>query len=100
MDELGIFLAAVVTLRASKLEEKHGRILKLIGGMLMLALAAVMLINPTLMNTLSSSLLIFGAAFGAALLVLVVHRGILPRWGVFIGTEMNLPACDSEGESL
>ena len=40
IDELGIFLAAVFSLRASKLEEKHGRILKLVGGMLMLALAA------------------------------------------------------------
>jgi cytochrome c biogenesis protein CcdA len=39
MDELAIFMAAVVSLRASKLEEKHGRILKLIGGTLMLTLA-------------------------------------------------------------
>ncbi len=87
IDELGIFLAAVITLRASKLEEKHGRILKLIGGTLMLTLAAVMLFKPALMNDLLSSVLIFGAAFGAALLVLLVHRVILPRFGIVIGTE-------------
>jgi len=32
-DELVIFFVAVSSLKASKLEEKHGRILKLIGGM-------------------------------------------------------------------
>ena len=49
LDELGIFLAAVISLRASRLEEKHGRVLKLFGGTLMLTLAAVMLFNPSLM---------------------------------------------------
>lgn len=88
LDELGIFLAAVITLHVSKLEEKHGRILKLIGGTLMLTLAAVMLFKPALMNDLLSSVLIFGAAFGAALLVLLVHRVILPRFGIVIGTEL------------
>jgi glutaredoxin len=48
LDELAIFGAAVYSLRASRLEEKHGRILKLIGGMLMLTLAGVMLINAKL----------------------------------------------------
>ena len=33
IDELGIFLVSVFTLRKTKLEEKHGRILKLLGGM-------------------------------------------------------------------
>jgi len=87
LDEMGIFFVAVLTMRTSKLEEKHGRILKLIGGMLMLSLAGVMLINPSLMNNLSSSLIVFGAAFGATLVVLLVHRTILPRFGVHIGTE-------------
>ncbi len=87
VDELGIFLAAVFTLKSSKLEEKHGRILKLVGGTLMLTLAAVMLINPNLMNNLGTSLLIFAAAFGVAGLVLLAHRVILPHYGIYIGTE-------------
>lgn len=88
LDEMGIFLAAVYTMRAGKLEEKHGRILKLIGGMLMLALAGVMLINPALMNDLGSSLIVFGSAFTATLLILLLHRIVLPKMGIRIGTEL------------
>ena len=62
MDELAIFGVAVYSLKASRLEEKHGRLLKLAGGMLMLTLSGVMLIKPALMNSLSSSLIIFGCA--------------------------------------
>ena len=87
LDELGIFLVAVFTMRSTKVEEKHGRILKLIGGVLMLALAGVMLINPDLMDNLSSSLIVFGIAFGLTILILLLHRVVLPRMGIHIGTE-------------
>ena len=87
LDELVIFFSVVFTLKTSKLEEKHGRILKLIGGVLMLTLAVVMLINPALMNDITDSLLIFGIAFLATLLILLLHRRILPAMGVWIGTE-------------
>jgi hypothetical protein len=89
LDELAIFLAAVYTLRASKLEEKQGRILKLAGGMLMLTLAVVMLVNPALMNQLSSSLWIFAIALGATLVVLLAHRQILPKFGIHIGSKVS-----------
>lgn len=89
LDELGIFLVAVFSMRASRLEEKHGRILKLVGGILMLTLAGVMLIKPSLMNDLSSSLIIFGIAFSITVLILLVHRLILPRFGIFLGSEFN-----------
>ncbi len=88
IDELGIFMVAVLTLKASRLEEKHGRILKLVGGMLMLTLAVVMIADPSLMNSLRNSLLIFANAFGLAIILLFVHREVLPRLGVYIGTEM------------
>ena len=87
LDELVIFFTAVYSLKASRLEEKHGRILKLIGGMLMLTLAGVMLIDPSWMNSLSKSLLIFAIAFGLVVLVLLLHRVILPAFGIWIGTE-------------
>lgn len=87
LDELVIFGVAVVTLKSSRLEEKHGRVLKLIGGMLLLTLALVMVINPALMNNLATSLWIFVGAFAAAGLVLLVHRVILPDMGIHIGTE-------------
>ena len=87
LDELVIFSTVVFTLKSSKLEEKHGRILKLIGGSLMLTLSIVMLVNPNLMNDLTNSLIIFGIAFGFAILVLFVHRFIFPKLGIHIGTE-------------
>ena len=88
IDELVVFVIAVFTLRSNRMEEKHGRVLKLIGGMLMLMLAGVMLINPTMMNELGTSLLIFAGAMVAALLVLVIHRRLLPKLGIHIGTEL------------
>jgi thiol-disulfide isomerase/thioredoxin len=89
IDELGIFLVAVFTLKASKIEEKHGRILKLIGGVLMLTLAGVMLIKPSLMSDLGQSMIVFGIAFAVTLVILIVHRVILPRLGVKIGSELS-----------
>jgi thiol-disulfide isomerase/thioredoxin len=87
LDELVIFFAAVFTMKSGRLEEKGGRILKLIGGTLMLALAVVMLINPAIMNNINSSLVVFAIAFAAAGLVLLLHRVILPKFGIWIGTE-------------
>lgn len=74
LDEMIIFGISVVTLKASRLEEKHGRVLKLVSGVLMITLAVVMLINPAWMNDLFSSLLVFGFAFGLTILILAVHR--------------------------
>ncbi len=85
IDELALFLTAVFTLRVSKFEEKHGRVLKLFGGMVMLALALVMVFEPTLMNDLGLSLLVFATALGAAVLVLVLHQRVLPKLGINIG---------------
>lgn len=87
LDELVIFFVAVFTLKASRLEEKHGRILKLVGGVLMLTLAVVMVLNPNLLDDLSTALVIFGAAFGITALILLIHRRILPRFGIWIGNE-------------
>jgi thiol-disulfide isomerase/thioredoxin len=90
LDEMVIFGTAVFSLKASKLEEKHGRILKLIGGMLMLTLAAVMLIKPALMSDLGDSLIVFAIAAAATLLVLLLHRRVLPAFGIWIGSEKEL----------
>lgn len=87
LDELIIFFGAVTTLRASRMEEKQGRILKLIGGVLMLTLAIVMIFNPELMNELGNSLVIFGIAFAIVGLILLLHRWLLPKFGIWIGTE-------------
>jgi hypothetical protein len=77
-DELAIFLVAVFTLRSSRFEEKHGRVLKLVGGTLMVTLAAVMVARPSLMNDVASAAIVFLAAFLATGAVLLVHRRLLP----------------------
>jgi cytochrome c biogenesis protein CcdA/glutaredoxin len=73
VDELLVFGSVVFTLRVSRFEEKQGRALKLAGGMIMLALAITLLLDPTAMNNLSTSLLVFGAALGCALAVLALN---------------------------
>ena len=90
LDELVIFFAAVFTMKATRMEEKGGRILKLIGGTLMLSLAMVMLVNPAIMNSLGNSMLVFAIVFISAGIVLLLHRVILPRFGIWIGSEKSL----------
>jgi hypothetical protein len=88
---------AALTLKAGKFEEKHGRALKLIGGMIMLSLASVMLINPELMNDIGVSVLIFAGSIAASFLIMFIHRKILPKFDIKIGTEKNLvPEEESE----
>lgn len=90
LDELIVVGGVFWTMRMTRFEEKHGRILKLIGGMIMLALGVVMATNPDLMNEVGSAILIFASALFASFLVMWLHRKILPRFGVHIGTEENL----------
>ena len=66
LDELIVFGLAVVTLRATKMQEKHGRVLKLVAGTMMLALAITVLVSPEAMSDPLLALLVFGVAFGAA----------------------------------
>jgi len=96
IDELAIFGSMVITLKASRLEEKQGRILKLFGGVLMLALAVVMLFDPSLMNDLGTSAAIFITAFSVAGVILIVHRLILPQLGIWIGSEAHEKKVDEQ----
>ena len=72
LDELIIFGLAVATMRAAKFQEKHGELLKLFAGVTMLALAAVMLVNPSLMENPLLALSLFAAAFALAAVIHVV----------------------------
>jgi len=84
LDELLIFGAVVVTMRVTRLEERHGRVLKLVGGAVMLALAFVMLFWPTLLESIGGTLAVFGAAIGASLAIMLLHRFVHPAsspWG-------------------
>jgi uncharacterized membrane protein len=73
VDELIIFGAAVVTLRATRLQEHHGRVLQLASGTLMLTLAATMIVAPRSLESLTGTLAVFVVAIGIVALVLAVE---------------------------
>jgi cytochrome c biogenesis protein CcdA len=74
LDEVVLFAAVVVTLRIARFQEHHGQLLKLVGGMVMLALGVVMLIQPAVMNSIGGTVLVFLAASGATAVVHLVTR--------------------------
>jgi cytochrome c biogenesis protein CcdA/glutaredoxin len=76
LDELVIFAVAVVTLRAAKMQERHGRILKLVGGTMMIALAIAVLVSPEAMSDPLTAVAVFGAALAVAAAVHLVTRSV------------------------
>ena len=96
LDEMIVVGGAALTLKAGRFEEKHGRMLKLIGGVIMLALAIVMLVDPDAMNRVGTSLLIFGGSIAASFLIMLIHRRVLPKFGIKIGTEKDLAPEEEE----
>jgi len=84
LDELLVFGAVVVTMRVTRVEERQGRVLKLVGGSVMLALALAMLFWPTLLESIGGTVAVFGVALGGAAAVMLLHRFIHPEsspWG-------------------
>lgn len=78
LDELAIFGVAVVTMRAARVDERGARVLKLLSGAVMLALAVAMLAFPEALSSVSGTALVFGLALGGAAAVLLGHRLIHP----------------------
>lgn len=98
LDELIIFGLAVATMRAAKFQEKHGELLKLFAGVTMLALAAVMLINPALMENPLLALGLFAAAFALATVIHVVTARVRRARGAASG-EVDSPGTQSAARS-
>lgn len=78
VDELLLFGAAVTTMRVTKMQERHGRALKLVAGSVMVALAVVMIVAPELLDTVGGAVLTFGVALGAAAAVLLLTPRLRP----------------------
>lgn len=74
IDELAVFGAAVVAMRALKLEERAGRLLKLVGGTIMITLAATLIFFPEAMNSVTGAVAVFGAALLAVVAVVATER--------------------------
>jgi hypothetical protein len=73
-DELVIFAVAITGMSLGRMGEHHGRALKLLGGALMVALAGALALRPEMMEDLTGTLVLFGAALGIAVVVMLVHR--------------------------
>ena len=89
--EIAILATAVITLKRQVFEEKHGRILKLISGVIMLVLAYGIVFAYDTLSSLGGVLGLFGAAAVIIAIVLILHRIILPRCGISFGSEKQQP---------
>jgi len=76
LDEMVLFSTVLITMRASKMEEKHGRLLKLISGCVMLLLAGTMLIKPDLLNNLTAAIFLFAFAFIVSMVTHLITRKV------------------------
>jgi hypothetical protein len=65
----------VITLGSRKLTEWQGRIMKLVSGLMMFGLAAVLLLKPTLLQSAqASALLLLGVIVLSTVIVLVAGK--------------------------
>jgi glutaredoxin len=70
IDELVLVLIAAYTLKVTNFEEKHGRILKLFGGVIMASLGISMILMPELMDDFVNVFIMF---IGSILLTSVIN---------------------------
>jgi cytochrome c biogenesis protein CcdA/glutaredoxin len=71
MDELLIFLIIVATLNVTQMQEKHGRFLKLVSGMIMLGMSIALVFAPSIMEKVWTS---FTFLLLAAAVSLLIHK--------------------------
>lgn len=76
LDEFLVLAVAIWTMRAMKMQERHGELLKLFAGVTMLVLAAVMVIDPALMEEPVAALTLFAGAFALAAAIHVVTQRV------------------------
>ncbi len=72
--EVALFVAVLITLKIGRFEEHYGRMLKLLGGMVMLALGGVLLFAPELMENLVGATLVIVSAVVLAFLIDLANR--------------------------
>lgn len=82
LDELLVFGIVVATMRAMKLQERHGQLLKLVAGTTMLALGGTLLVRPGTMQEPLGALTVFAVAFAVAAVVHLVTLRVRARRAV------------------
>jgi thiol-disulfide isomerase/thioredoxin len=77
---MAVIVAVVtITLGARKLTEWRGRVLKLMSGLMMLLLGAVLLIDPALLNNVLAAVLILAAALIISGLTVLITKRVNPE---------------------
>jgi hypothetical protein len=71
-----IVIVFSVTLGARKLQERQGKILKLLSGMMMLCLGLILLLEPNWLNNAGMAVLLLAGALLATYLVTILERGV------------------------
>lgn len=92
IDEIAILAAAIVAMRIGRLEERHGRVLKLVGGMLMAVLGVVMLVDPSLLEDVKGAAVAFVAAAALTAAALLATVGARRLWPAAAGPVRRKPA--------
>jgi drug/metabolite transporter (DMT)-like permease len=59
-----------------KVEQRAGRLLKLIGGVVMIALAGTLVFTPEAMSSVGGAMAVFGTAAAAVLVILATEWAI------------------------
>ncbi len=77
--ELVIFSVAVITLKANRLLERKGRVLKLFGGMVMLGFSMALLLIPDFLKEVQSSLLIVFASIVIGVFIIGIEKVLLSK---------------------
>lgn len=77
--EIGIVIMAIICQRVIRLQESHGRGLKLVGGMIMAALAAALIFRPSLLVGLAGPLVVIALALLGAGAAIVLQKKWKPR---------------------
>lgn len=76
VDELIVFGAAVVTMRAFKLQERHGHALKVVSGVVMLCLATVLLVAPQVLDTIGGAGVVMAGTVVVAIAAVFIDRTV------------------------
>ncbi|MFO0821959.1 MAG: hypothetical protein U0792_02380 [Gemmataceae bacterium] len=77
-----LFLIVVVfsfTLSSHKLTEYQGRVLKLVSGLMMLALGMILVVDPGFLNNLLGAAVTLGVTVVGAAAIVAIHRAALRR---------------------
>lgn len=72
-----IVVAFSFTLSSHKLTEYQGRVLKLVSGLMMLALGVILVVDPGFLNNLLGAAVTLGVTVGGAAAIVLIHRAVL-----------------------